>query len=158
MFQLTTVLNGTHRNYSEPKSSDAATVQVAWRMTEICRRLLCICQMAFKKKQLCFAPSFQMTPTEYTQSASSRDEGCAETLRWDFTLQREWFLELTATHMKSTLWSLRVPQWLGTEVEINRSVPSGGVSREEQRSPEQVRWWDCQSFWNNLSLIHTQKH
>lgn len=105
---LPTVLNGKHfwgswfLIYSKPKSSDAAAVQVAWNITEVCCPMLCICQMAFKKKQLCFALSFQMTLTKYTQSASSGDEGCAGILQWDFMLQWEWFLKLTAKHMEST--------------------------------------------------------
>lgn len=108
MLQLLTVLNGKHGwtswffIISEAKSSDAAAVQVAWNITEVCSWMLCICQMAFKEKQLCFPLSFQMTLTKYTQSASSGDEGCAGTLRWDFMLQWEWFLKLTAKHMEST--------------------------------------------------------
>lgn len=46
-----TDLNGQHSSfliYSKPKSSDAASVQVAWNITEVCCPMLCICQMAFK--------------------------------------------------------------------------------------------------------------
>lgn len=46
------------------------------------------------------APSFQMTLTKYTQSASSRDEGCAGISRWDFMPQWEWVFKLTAMHME----------------------------------------------------------
>lgn len=56
---LQTVSNGTHiwaywfMIYSQPELRDVASVQVAWNITDICSRMLCICQMAFTKKRLC---------------------------------------------------------------------------------------------------------
>lgn len=56
---LQTVSNGTHiwaywfMIYSQPELRDVAAVQVAWNITDVCSRMLCICQMAFTKKRLC---------------------------------------------------------------------------------------------------------
>lgn len=85
--------------YSKPKSSDAS-VQVAWNITEVCCRILCICQLAFKWKRLCFARSFQMTLTKYTQVLL---QGMRRVLGFRSGIScpsGKWFLKLTAMHME----------------------------------------------------------
>lgn len=109
-----------------PSQSDAAAVQVAWNI-EACCKMLCNCQMAFKKKQSCLALRFQMTLTKPAQSASSRDEGCAGIWQWDFMPQWEWILKLTAMHMEGAKASPRSPvsQYRGGD---KQNSSSGGGS------------------------------
>lgn len=87
----------------KPMPSDAAAVQEALKITEVSCGMLCVCQMVFENKLLCFALSLQMTLTKHTQSASSRDEEeCAGIWHWDFMPQWEWILKLMARHEEGT--------------------------------------------------------
>lgn len=94
----------------------------------------------FHKETVVFTLSFQMTLTDYTQSVSSRGEGCSGIPQWDFIPQWEWVLKLTEMRMeKAQRYSFMfpsdsAPRWRWTEGDRLEEE----VSREKQCGAEQV--------------------